>query len=142
MITWAYIAGFTDGEGTIDSRGGYMRLYQSKADVLYRIQEFLTEHGIKSTIATRKARKTNFFVISSESHLQLNSIEMLKLLPRLLPFLIVKKTLAQDFIRYKRLFPPMDARNAGKLGRQVSSSSYGMGLHDKIKRDVVTGRWT
>jgi intein/homing endonuclease len=141
MINWAYIAGFTDGEGTIDSRGGYMRIYQKQIDVLYRIQEFLKTHGIESTIATRRARKTNFLVIGSESHLQLNSIEMLKLLPKLLPYLIVKKTVAQDFLRYKRIFPPMSPLRAAKLGREVSTSTYGMGLHDKIARDSETGRW-
>ncbi len=55
-VCWAYVAGFTDGEGSIRAqlqRGNFnfqITLYQhvDAAWVLYEIQDFLTEHGIES----------------------------------------------------------------------------------------------
>jgi hypothetical protein len=60
-MTWAYIAGFWDGEGSLlhpkrngTTSGWRWRLAQNSPEVLRCIQSFLAEFGIKATVNTYK----------------------------------------------------------------------------------------
>jgi hypothetical protein len=118
MINWAYVAGFCDGEGTI--RQNYIRLYQRDPKPLNEIAAWLNKHGIYCTVRCRKTpRVTNFLVIHQESSLNINRYrDMRKFIEGVMPYLIVKKTIAQDVLRYMKLFL-MDQRMCGQVGRET-----------------------
>jgi len=55
MITWAYIAGLFDGEGTVDLRGNQrVAIYQKAPECLRIVSEWMCEHGVKCGVTTRK----------------------------------------------------------------------------------------
>lgn len=64
-VTWAYLAGFFDGEGTIcvgSTRGmqwSVAQAHERGRDVLRRIQSFLAIRGIKSSLYLREDKTGN-----------------------------------------------------------------------------------
>lgn len=102
QMSWAYIAGFLDGEGTIrhkHEKTGYARfriyLYQCRdqAEVLYEIQEFLAERAIYGKILEVKSRNR----IRGECHLQIEGAKnVMKFLKRVEPHLRVKRRSANE----------------------------------------------
>lgn len=121
-IEWAYIAGFFDGEGSLNMKRGYLgknalvsyivpiRLFitQGGADglsVLQSICGFLIRNGIRAIIGKGSMR-------SPLSHrlvydLQVTDYSSLtKILSGLLPYLRLKKTAIQDSLRFMKLYPP------------------------------------
>jgi len=120
--SWAYVAGFFDGEGTIiikrgNTSGGYgfhFSIAQSHARglaVLRRIQAFFASNGIKSAVYTARPDDCNSLYISKRSEIE-------KVLLRLMPYLIVKKTESQDVLRYMKIFPAR--ANGAALGMMIS----------------------
>ena len=104
-ITWPYIAGFFDGEGNISlTKHGCgninVNLYQKRRDVLDRITNFLKAHNFDANIYVDKREQHTFRISGGRN-------ASLKFLNSILPYLIVKKTEAQDVIRYFTMFPPM-----------------------------------
>lgn len=143
MITWAYVAGILDGEGTIDVRGPRICIYQRGSEDLEIIGQWLREHEVQCAVRCRKtSRKTNFLVISQESTLRISGMKNIRrFLREVRPYALFKKQKVEDLWRFLTVYPPVDVTTVGKLGRAKSGSKYGMGWHGKIKTDPVTGRF-
>jgi len=110
-MTWPYIAGFFDGEGSIVvHRGNHgvfrIQIVQSEQNggeaVLKEIASFLEQYGIHSNIHRSKKREGHCCMFSLNIG-QLHSV--VKFLKFLFPYLRVKRSLAQDVIRYAAIFP-------------------------------------
>ena len=83
-------------------------LTQTRSQVLYSISEFLNANGINNKIHTQKLKaykngERSDLHIYKREHIQ-------KFLGNILPYLIVKKTIAQDALRTMKLFPVTDIR--------------------------------
>lgn len=121
-LTWDYVAGFFDGEGCIrifnyrDSKLKDTARFCLRASIsqtkdrgyklLSDIKDFLAKAGIESTIySDNKKPKANW----AESHaLTIAKRESCdKFLIKILPYLHVKKTEAEDVLRFSKLFPKM-----------------------------------
>jgi len=110
-MTWQYVAGFFDGEGCIvqswNSAANAMTYLVTMVQLVRRpldcIAEFLRLNGIESSISrqkpsVRQARGMWQWRIHG-------SKRVLTFLARCLPYLIVKKVLAQDTMRFRKIFP-------------------------------------
>lgn len=131
-MSWQYVAGFFDGEGSVglyqtgglgNSRFG-LSIGQSERnggyEVLCEIRDFLIEHGVTTkSIAkscTSGRRGNPMFT------LQLNKLESVRLfLAGTFPYLRVKKVVAQDILRYMKMYPSM--------------------LHIRLELKKSMGRW-
>jgi len=122
VINWAYIAGFFDGEGNIaikrHSRNwGYgfplCRTVQAGDRgfrILTKIKDFLEVEEIRSRISVKRDSAhihQDCYDLSIDGWLGVN-----KFLTFLLPYLEVKRTEAQDILRYRRLYPRPPQRDA------------------------------
>lgn len=122
QITWEWLGGFFDGEGStgIRSNGhensfGYYpitTLVQTKERgrlLLERIKAFLTEEGIVSCVVIqRKVSKPNWSIPYA---LQIGSREGAeRLLTKIMPYLEIKRTEAQDVLRTLKIFPYLRKR--------------------------------
>jgi intein/homing endonuclease len=109
-VSWPYIAGFFDGEGSLRMPGGYgsphINIAQSRKrglDLLTEIQSFLSTHGIKSNIRRHRTLTGNgheMFYLYMYS--QASGVAFLR---SVFPYLHIKKLEAQDMLRYFRVFP-------------------------------------
>jgi len=118
MITWPYLAGFFDGEGSLgtynnNSRAGgnsTLTLCQSGErgrEVLVAIKAFLGEHGIPSYLSDRKASDGPIMTRQALWYLRVvGRKNLLKLLPAIRPYVIVKKQIVEDTYRFWILNPP------------------------------------
>ncbi|SRR6266568_1264772 len=125
-ITWAYIAGFFDGEGCLHALGaggegnGRFRATISQAEdlgkrTLQEIADFLTAQGIFAYICAHHNRKEqrehpgrrkpmwNLWIT------QQRSIRLF--IEGMLPYLRIKKQRAEDYRRYAILFQPLNGLN-------------------------------
>jgi murein L,D-transpeptidase YcbB/YkuD len=104
QMSWQYIAGFFDGEGTIwyklkkdkKNRTKFsvsMSQSEKQGRVLYEIQKFLKKNLIEAKIYHRKKRD-NAMVLEFS-----NRQEAYKFLIKILPFLIVKQEKAKEAIK-------------------------------------------
>jgi len=115
MITWQYIAGFFDGEGTLgwnsaqDTFQLQVNIAQNEANnrckVLEAIQRFLNREGIPSNLYPVSQKKKGFSQVPILI-LQINGGRegKAKFLSRCLPYLWVKKVHVQDTLRTLQLF--------------------------------------
>lgn len=143
MIIWAYVAGFFDGEGSLDLRGRRIAIYQRDDGCLKTIAQWLMEHEVKCKVDIRKTpRKTNFLVIGQESCLRISDFRSTyRFLREIRPYVIVKKQKVEDLWRFYTMYPKLDVSTVGRLGRQYSTSKFGSGWHYKIRQDPKTGRF-
>lgn len=144
-MNWAYIAGFFDGEGTFAPclSDCILSIYQKEPAVLYRIRDFLSANGITSCMVKIRERRTNLIAMSATWQLSVSgNVNRMKFAKGVLPYLIVKKALVQDWVRCRTMFPALGASAAGRIGRERSTSKYGRGLHDKSERDSRNGRFS
>ena len=106
VMTWEYIAGFLDADGHMH----YLKcskeasIAQKDPTVLYKIGDFLRANGITCNIYEEVRKNTpqyrkywNLKVQQRES--------MERFIPKIFPYLIVKKVIAQDIMRFMKLFP-------------------------------------
>lgn len=143
MVNWAYVAGFFDGEGNINVAKHRISIYQNDIRPLNAIKEFFAKNGIVTYVYTRPTpRRTNFDVKDTCSVLRFcGQPDVKKFLRGVLPYLIVKKQDCEDTLRFLTIYPAFNAKTIGQLGRERSSSKFGLGLHAGIARDEVTGRF-
>lgn len=120
QITWQYLAGFFDGEGSISltqnksrpNTANYNCIFTQGVDngaecLFADIQGFLRERGCKSYVQKR-GKTRNRFTNKDIFALQIMSRPSCKIfLEGVLPYLRVKKTKCQDILRYMNLFPPL-----------------------------------
>lgn len=107
-MTWQYLAGFTDGDGSIycyENKGGRdvgVRWYQSgdEAWVLVEISDFLNSFGVETVLYEAMASETSLQKKPS-FHLSVRFWrDSLVVINHLLPYLIVKKPNAEVALRY------------------------------------------
>lgn len=115
VVTWEYLAGFFDGEGTVCVPFGAcftprVAMYQSGERgriVLQAVQKFLIEQdmifGTLESVQRDGKRKVSWMLtIRKRDDVQC-------FLTWILPYLIVKKVEAQDSLRYLKMFPRVPA---------------------------------
>lgn len=115
MITWAYIAGFFDGEGSVFQArpriSALVSIVQAEQHVLQEIQQFLVQHCIPSVVRAKSMcstyRKPQWVLSISKN------ADTIKFLSHILPYLQVKRVLAQDVIRFSVLYPNLRGRIGG-----------------------------
>ena len=115
----AYIAGFFDGEGCIthinpNRLSWRIQFSQSDRPMLLKVKRFLRQQGIKSKIQlqTRKYSKPHFKTNKSCWMLLIGGREnTMRFLRGTLPYLVLKKTLAQDLRRFLILYGDLRAWN-------------------------------
>lgn len=121
MMSWQYIAGFFDGEGSVGLRLGsptnsiapYLFFYQSSESdepppVLLMIDDFLKQAGIRCrTCASHASPDARIKSKKAMYVTKLTTREgVARLLEKLFPFLIVKKCRAQDLWRFLKANGP------------------------------------
>lgn len=127
-MTWQYIAGFFDGEDSLscvrnkDSNNNCwrVRLHQSSLEVLERINSFLTTNEILCTIQRtackgHKQKHGPYRANSDMFALQISTRrkEIVPFLERILPYLIVKRILVQDLLRFLKIYPKLHRSTHG-----------------------------
>jgi hypothetical protein len=96
-MTWAYVAGFFDGEGharaqqTQRGRTYSVRFTQNDPEVLYEIQGFLAERGIASGMYLHAARPDKNKPNPCWTLAVQRSLHVKRLLKLLLPRVVVKR---------------------------------------------------
>lgn len=121
-INWAYLAGIFDGEGNLCMPFGakntlLMSITQAGPTgikLLTEIQEFLASNGVKSRIESGRPIEGRQIVY----RLLLGSIGIETFVKCTMPFLIVKKVIAQDVMRFRTLYPSLSRSPQGKLFRR------------------------
>lgn len=103
-LSWAYIAGFVDGEGTICVPANaalrpstiYVLLPQSEPQhaIIAAISEFLSERGITNLVTSRVMESDNHNTLWLCKVYTADSCQLL--LRRVLPYLIVKRSAAEE----------------------------------------------
>lgn len=118
MISWPYIAGFFDGEGHASL--GRLALYQSGDEgcqLLREIQSFWHSQGIRAGLYAREGSKWGKKTEWSLHVCQCRSI--IPVLQQMLPFLRIKRVVAQDLLRYAKMFPGR-ARGSYQVNSRVA----------------------
>lgn len=134
VITWAYIAGFFDGEGCLTSANtapsslgrlralGYrLTLTQADKRSLEEIQVFLRQAGINAGLGRARPialpNHKDVYVLWVTSRAAVTA-----LLRKVLPYLLVKKVLVQDVLRFWTLYP--DLRPYTSWAKGVRGRTY------------------
>lgn len=117
-MNWAYVAGFFDGEGSVGMHSkptdGYqsyrlfVQIAQKSTGVLHQIQAFLAAQGIGAGTFVHRPSRTHQLTLTGDS--------AFNFLSGVLPYLVVKKTITQDAVRLRRLFPPLTVQQQAMAG--------------------------
>lgn len=108
-MSWEYLAGFFDGEGTIrlSNRATHWSIAQSQdrgRRALEEIQRFLGDQGIPSGIHVKRRRDGMYTLWISKRA----SVERIG--RATLPYLRIKKVEMQDALRYLTIYPLLQAK--------------------------------
>ena len=119
---WPYLAGFFDGEGSITSAGYYGRvalglqitIAQKPREVLDVVVQRLAARDIKATVygGTENRKHIHHIVIGGMKSQR-------RFLEGVLPWLIVKRIIAQDALRILKVFPSLGNKPAIEAARKV-----------------------
>ena len=127
-MTWQYIAGFFDGEGslccvrgkTTNNNCWRARLHQSSSEVLNTISGFLDHQNIAHTIQRTacKGQKQKYGPYKANSDmfaLQVSTkrSQVIPFLKSIYPHLIVKRVLVQDVLRFLKIYPKLHRSTHG-----------------------------
>ncbi len=104
-MNWAYVAGFFDGEGHVRMNNSGSRnietmcvgITQKKTKVLGIIMDFLESNGIRCGYSDRGSAASHVIITGRDN--------ISKFLRGVIPFLVVKKPEAQDFLRFFTIYP-------------------------------------
>jgi len=122
-MDWGYVSGFFDGEGTVNpplgQKRGYGRVcfYQNDRAVLEEIKFFLELHGTYFSICPGKLNGLQLQAKDDDSSH--------KVLEFMLPYLRVKKVIAQDVLRFRKAFPSILGSMSAKLSWETRRLRYG-----------------
>lgn len=120
-MNWAYIAGFFDGEGNVSIPLGHSSIIlnitqagKRGKETLEEIVDFLKIYGVIA-----KIRPRNKIVNRQQCYmLWVRPTTACLFLRFVLPYLRVKRTISQDVLRAKVLFPSLTTSTQGQLFRQ------------------------
>lgn len=121
MLSWPYVAGFFDGEGSIRIRqmGCEASVSQSRLRGLRLLTEmrcFLALHGIASKV-TPHTSDNPFQMYKLTISKRRNVIAFVR---NMLPHLHIKKSECEDFVRYWKAFPPIGTAEFHAIRRHLS----------------------
>lgn len=143
-ISWAYVAGFFDGEGSINcSRSGdrwglVAKMCQTagKHDVLSKIKEFMLSRGVESKFSTP-------YVKGKRKPLETLHVttfgDCFRFLVYVSPYLIVKKERAEESLQVLRERFQMEFDLKQKLEAALFDYRLGFGLDEAAKRNGLSG---
>lgn len=98
MINWGYVAGFFDGEGNLHrdrlTSTVQLRFDNTCEEAVREIQKFI-KYGRISNRGREKPHHKGRFRLTIANH-----SEVLEVLEKMLPYLVVKKRAAEDMISY------------------------------------------
>jgi hypothetical protein len=98
FVSWAYVAGFFDGEGCVgapSSRTGvHVSVVQKSPRVLEEIAAFLESHGVTTSYHRNRSHPARMYSLHASSHEGARAW-----LEGMLPYLIVKRQCAEDAIQ-------------------------------------------
>lgn len=124
-MKWAYIAGFFDGEGNVGMPLGHncplLNITQA-GDVgrllLEEIKDFLATEGIHCRIESVS------IVLNHKPcyRIRMNAGSVVAFLVKVMPYLRIKRTIAQDVLRARKMFPSLTKGPVGKFFRQELSA--------------------
>lgn len=120
-LSWQYVAGFFDGEGHVGmvrqkkcGEGHYSNgsirasMVQSRERgriLLEAVSKFLSNYGIKSTVGVHHPGDER---CSRSYHLRMTGYRsVIPFLQQCMPFIWIKKSEAEDLIRFYRAFPSL-----------------------------------
>jgi hypothetical protein len=140
MMTWDYIAGFFDGEGTICTKsracrgiGFTVQISQVNSDVLYQISDFLTARRAKNSVRRYHYTNKKFGWKQPQHRLVLTnrgSVEIF--LKGLQGRLVVKKQFCEDALRFMRMYPSL--RDANRpVGPRRKNNKFLSPYAEKLK---------
>ena len=155
QITWQYVAGLFDGEGYVGVQVGgkavsaKWSIAQSgkQGELLFsHLIPWLRAQGVKVYLHGYQCKDPRFqkkWAISGHTRASVNA-----LLQGIFPYLIVKKLIAQDILRFLKVFPKLSTatRTDGKAKWEKRVRLYGpsgnrCGLYAKqIGKTLVNGR--
>lgn len=134
-INWSYVAGLFDGEGSVSTGVGNGVTASTIAQsgpkgltLLEDVANFLRANGVRCIVYSTGAAGTDRRVLESYRLSVHGFKESSKFLKSVLPMLRVKRTVAQDLIRYVTLFPSITTSPLAKLYRM-----------EKQKKTAVSG---
>lgn len=120
-MNWAYIAGFFDGEGNVCIPLGHNTVIlnitqagERGKETLEEIIAFLAQQGIRASCAKRRLEAANRKPVYG---LWVHPTTAEGFLKGVLPYLRIKRTIAQDILRAKLLFPSLTKSKAGRTFR-------------------------
>ena len=123
-MTWEYLAGFFDGEGTIrftNNNACHWSIAQAHPRgraILEEIQTFLREQGIPTGIHARQ-RKDGMYTLWISKRASVEQIGRATL-----PYLRIKKVEVQDVLRYLQLFPLLAQHPAWSMLMREQRQAY------------------
>jgi hypothetical protein len=130
MMSWQYIAGFFDGEGTIPVRNNHglipkpsiVQTGEVGILLLNLIKNFLESKGIKSSVYEDVRGGNNVKSHWKKIHMLhvTNNESSILFLKGISPFVHIKKVAVHDVIRFAKLFPGLKGFHNGILGRHDS----------------------
>ncbi len=132
-MSWEYIAGFFDGEGSISgiTRASNacwgVSISQSNFSgsgvappILLEISAFLTLRGINHTVCPNKDKDKKAHHRDNFSLQIFNRAGMSAFIRGTLPFLRVKKQVAEDLVRFLKIYPSLQGHLAGRRRADIS----------------------
>ena len=141
-MTFAYVAGFLDGEGHLSIRPKHrcfvVGMTQSvrTTDVLGEIQTFLLRYGITSQITPPRTQEGRRPV----QHLRVtNAKSIARLLTRCLPYLIVKRERAIEALEIAEDILDLQAARDGLVNAAIADYQAGMSMN-AVARKYGTSR--
>ena len=100
-MNWAYVAGFFDGEGDLGMCPRFcLTITQKNHQVLLEILAFFQHQGIKGGGIYKNTNGTHRINLGGSG-------DVMIVLRGMLLYLRVKKVIAQDTLRYTKLYPPL-----------------------------------
>jgi hypothetical protein len=150
-MSWQYIAGYLDGEGSILTKinnhgsknwGCRVVLVNTNLESLEAIHRFLLENGINGKINEKPTQNSNDGCVRKRCwHWRVNKkCEVLYLLTQILPFLIIKREKAILAIEYMNIVKPRDVSYTSTTAYKTKLSESEKLAWLKRKQNVSNSR--
>lgn len=133
VMTWAYLAGFFDGEGSVrfapgKSNNFQLSIHQSECNsgqiILDEIAAFLRQWGVRCKVSAKQPYKTRRGMVGMFRLYMNNRAGGIIMIQHMLPYLRVKRVIAQDILRYFIIFPVLHRNGVEKRSHCKNGHVY------------------